>query len=84
MTSSPSILEGLEENESFIFKWQYRMLGDFYTSLINSIMLADETNLKRLAKGFPVEVDGYILYTETEGWWREVITKAKNLGLIST
>ena len=46
-----------------VVKWQWRLYGDFYTALWNAIKMADEDNLGRLHKGFPVEVEGYIAWT---------------------
>ena len=47
------------EAEKFVVKWQFRLLGDFRTALIQAIMLADDRNLEQLALGFPDEVAGY-------------------------
>ena len=60
----------------FIVKWQYRLLGHFKTALIEAIKLADDNNLAKLACGFPNEVQGYIYYSRTPGWWQEVQKKA--------
>jgi hypothetical protein len=66
----------LTKGEEFIVKWQYRMLGDFKTALIEAICLADSQNLERLRLGFPDEVEGYLNYSRVEGWWQEVQRKA--------
>lgn len=42
-----------------VIKWQFRLLGDFHTALWQAIAHADERNLSRLERGFPVEVQGY-------------------------
>lgn len=42
-----------------VVRWQFRLFGDFYKTLFDAIVRADEKNLDRLAKGFPVEVAGY-------------------------
>ena len=47
------------EGEKFIVEWQFRLLGDFKTALIDAIKLADEGNLDRLELGFPDEVQGF-------------------------
>ena len=70
-------LENLEPDELFIVKWQFRMLGDFNTALIEAIARADINNRAKLAQGFPVEVKGYINYTEQEDWWETVQKKAE-------
>ncbi len=70
-------LENLDESEKFIVKWQYGRLGCFEEELINAIMIADDKNLGKLRLGFPIEVDGYINYTQTPGWWKKVQTKAE-------
>ena len=68
-------MEELTESEEFIFKWQYRALGQFKTALIEAIMLADDDNIAKLYLGFPNEIDGYISYTQIPGWWKEVLRK---------
>lgn len=62
-------LTGLTKGERFIVDWQYRMAGDFKTSLAHAIMLADETNLTKLASGFPDEVGAFLHYSREENWW---------------
>lgn len=47
------------DSEKFIVKWQFGLLGDFYTALIDAIKRADEKNLARLELGFPAEVQGF-------------------------
>ena len=69
-------LEKLAKSEEFILMWQYRMLGHFKTALMEAICLADDGNLARLRLGFPNEVDGYINYTQVNGWWQVVQKKA--------
>ena len=69
-------VEKLDESEKFIFIWQYGQLGDFKAALIQVIMLADKNNRAKLRLGFPNEVDGYINYSRTKGWWQEVQRKA--------
>lgn len=68
-------LDDLSDEEMAVVRWQYRMNGGFYTSLWDAITKADDVNLNRLAYGFPAEVEGYILYTRTAGWWPEVQRK---------
>jgi hypothetical protein len=69
-------LDNLTKEEEFIVKWQYRLLGDFKTALIDAIKLADEGNLIKLSLSFPEEVRGYINYTRVDGWWLTVQRKA--------
>lgn len=72
----------LTVGEEFIVKWQYRLLGDFGTALIEAIKLADRSNLAKLALGFPDEVIGYINYTRIDGWWAEVEERANIATLV--
>lgn len=69
-------LDNLSKSEEFVILWQYRMSGHFKTALADAIGLADEGNLEKLRLGFPDEVQGYINYTQVEGWWKEVQRKA--------
>lgn len=69
-------LENLDPEELFIFKWQYRLLGDFGHALIKAILEADDHNLAKLRIGFPVEVGGYIKYAREPEWWKKVQKKA--------
>ena len=69
----------LTEEEEFIIKWQYRILGDFTTALIDAIKRADSSNLARLALGFPMEVKAYKLYAEQPGWWQRTEEKYSEL-----
>lgn len=68
--------DNLTEEEMFIVRWQYRMLGSFETALIECIKMADDKNLLNLSCGFPIEVLGYMKYTQEKGWWNEVKKKA--------
>lgn len=73
----------LSAEQEFIFKWQYRALGNFETALIEAIKLADDTNLLRLHLGFPTEVEGYRLYSEVDGWWPETQRQAREAGWLN-
>lgn len=44
-------------------EFQFRIAGDFYTALFRAIQQADENNLRRLAKGFPEEVEAYKVWS---------------------
>ncbi len=48
------------DGEKWIIQWQFRLLGDFETALIDAITRADEGNLMKLALGFPMQVDAYL------------------------
>ena len=50
------------EGEKFIIKWQFGILGDFKTALIEACCRADEDNLERLHRGFPEEVEAYLAW----------------------
>lgn len=69
-------LKDLSPEELFIYKWQFRILGSFKTALATLISLADGENTRKLAKGFPVEVEGYRLFSCEDGWWKTVKVKA--------
>jgi hypothetical protein len=47
------------ESDKAVVKWQFNIQGDFLNALWNAIMLADEDNLERLGRGFPVQVQGF-------------------------
>ena len=68
--------DDLTEEEQFVVKWQYQMLGDFKTALVRAITKADTYNMLLLALGFPVEVKAYKRFTQEEGWWEMVAKKA--------
>jgi len=65
----------LTVGESFIYQWQYQMLSGFKTALMGAIMVADIGNLRKLHKGFPVEVEAYSTFRGDSGWWEEVEKK---------
>ncbi len=65
-------LTGLTAEEFAVVEWQYGMCGDFKASLWQAISRADSGNMARLRRGFPVEVEGYRLYTQESGWWQRV------------
>lgn len=55
--------DAFTDSEKWVVKWQFRLLGDFQTSLARAITQADEMNLERLHLGFPEEVDGFTLWS---------------------
>lgn len=73
----------LSKIEQIAIDWQYRRSGDFYTTLMKAIALADETNLDKLAESFPLHVMSYRNFTTVNGWWQKVQEKAYKLGLIA-
>ncbi len=46
----------LDPAESYIVRWQYRLLGDFQALLAQTIARADDNNQMALSLGFPLEV----------------------------
>jgi hypothetical protein len=48
-----------DDSAKWIIKWQFGELGGFETALALAIMRADQDNLERLAKGFPIQVEGF-------------------------
>jgi|ETNvirnome_6_100_1030635.scaffolds.fasta_scaffold06131_4 hypothetical protein len=71
----------LTPSEKFILDWQFQevKMGDFRYALVGCIARADHINIERLRKGFPAEVSGYERYANEEGWWQNVVEKAKRL-----
>jgi hypothetical protein len=65
----------LTAEELPICKWQYELYGDFYKTLFKAILHADSQNIKRIARGFPAIVSGYLKYTRQTGWWERVSKK---------
>lgn len=45
-----------------VLKWQWHLYGSFFTCLFDAIKQADDDNLARLSKGFPVEVAGFLAW----------------------
>jgi len=50
--------------------------GGFERKLWELIEVADSTNLDRLAEGFPEHVAAYRAYSNTSGWWHELLARA--------
>jgi hypothetical protein len=65
-------LDDLDPCERAVFEWQYRMAGGFKSALFDAISKADSGNLARLRLGFPTEVDGFLAFRDSEGWWQSV------------
>ena len=66
----------LNPTERALVEWQYGLCGDFQKALWEAICRAAEANLEKLRLGFPIEVEGYILYLSSPGYWKEVCEKA--------
>ena len=69
-------LDNLTPGERFIVEWQFGISGDFKRSLAAAMTSADTVNLNKMREGFPNEVEAYINYTNTKGWWEDVRQKA--------
>lgn len=82
MHPAQSCLPGLTNEESFILKWQYKLLGDYGTAFMSAAIKADDENLDRLAKGFPIEIGALRRYWHEKGWWDSVENKARELELL--
>ena len=50
------------EGEKFIIKWQFGILGDFKSALIEACCRADDDNIERLHRGFPMEVEAFLAW----------------------
>jgi hypothetical protein len=50
------------ESDKSVVKWQFHIQGDFLNALWNAIILADEDNLERLGRGFPIQVEGFLAW----------------------
>ena len=48
------------ETDKYLVKWQFRVFGDFETSLMETIARADEDNLDLLRRAFPMQVEAYL------------------------
>lgn len=47
-------------SDKWVVRWQFHLLDDeFDAPLARLIVSADQDNLSRLAKGFPVQIEGY-------------------------
>jgi hypothetical protein len=47
------------ESDKSVVKWQFHIQGDFLNALWEAIIRADEDNLERLSRGFPIQVEGF-------------------------
>jgi len=55
--------------EYHLYDWQHKRAGGFITTLFNAMMQADETNLNKLAQGFPEHVQAYKYFARRPGYW---------------
>ncbi len=68
-------LKDLNPAERFIWRWRRGKMSGFRQALIDVIKKADIHNLEKLRKGFPDEVEGYVSYRWTKGWWDDLEAK---------
>jgi hypothetical protein len=68
-------IQGLDEEETIIYEWQYGMMGSFYSTLMELLSHADEEHLYMLEEPFPDYVNAYRKYTRISGWWQNVQKK---------
>lgn len=67
--------EVLNAEELAVYKWQYNLQSNFRKCLWQTIILADDKNLERLWRAFPIDVGGYRKYLNEGGWWDELEKK---------
>jgi hypothetical protein len=58
------VMSELLEGELHIFKWQYRLHGDFFKHLMEAIIRADYINIAKLRLAFPDIIDAYRDFTQ--------------------
>ena len=68
--------DNLTDGEIFIIDWQFNSAGGFRKCLAELMSKSDTSNLNRLAKGYPEEVQAYLNYIGTKGWWADVRERA--------
>ncbi len=62
----------LTEAETLLCKWQYNMIGDFYTSLIRAMMRADIHNQAKLSLAYPDLMKVIVRYKTEDGYWQNL------------
>jgi hypothetical protein len=72
-------MPGLTFAESFIYQWQYNLLGGHDNAFCKAYCLADEENRGRYWKGFPKKCKALDLYLHSEGWWQGVKQKVADI-----
>jgi hypothetical protein len=68
-------VKDLDPEEYVAFMWQRGSMGGFNSLIMQAITIADEDNLNRLEKGFPLLVGAYKKYSRIKGWWQSVEKK---------
>jgi len=66
---------GLTLGEIKLIEFQNGMSGSFYNALFIAISKADNENLNKLKLSFPEEVEAYINYINTPGYWEDLKQK---------
>ena len=64
--------------------FQYRRSGSFYKNLFEAIHIADVNNLKKLAVGFPAEVEAYKVWARGGGAEEFIKHVSPNHGLLKS
>lgn len=67
----------LTESEIHIIEWQYKLSDGFYYHLTNTMSLADEHNLDRMAIGFPDLANAMWNFHNTPNWWNDLKQRAE-------
>ncbi len=67
----------LTEAEIILYKWQYGILGGFYTSLMQTMMRDDTLNSERLSLAYPSLMKAVNRFRNEEGYWEYIETKMK-------
>ena len=62
----------LNQGEIDLYFWQYNKLGGFLTKIFDAMVVADTSNLNKIAKGFPQQVQAYKNYGNLSGFWEQV------------
>jgi hypothetical protein len=65
-------MEEVTEAEKDLYYWVHDQLGSFSTHLFKAIASADTSNLNKLSKGFPDEVQVYKRYANEENYWADL------------
>lgn len=61
-----------------LYYWSVGTAGSFYTSLVNTFMLADGQNSARMLMAFPDELGPVHRYRHESGYWEGLRAKIKN------
>lgn len=74
--------EGLDTWQTIAIKWQFHMLGGYFSLLMQQIAKADTDNMTRLRRGYPDHVKAYELFMSEPGWWDKTLVIAKQKGYV--